>query len=124
MMNAMNNQPNASFWSNEGIARFHARQAEQKTQEAQQAEAAAAAQSQEFVNVVGSTMVDIVQRYADNNVRANSAQVEKDFRQVYPTAGPTDFRETIDALKRENILYEVSGPPGFMGQRETHLYAL
>lgn len=110
-----------TFWSPENVA---ARQAAQAEQAQQQAAAEQAAQQQEFLSSVGGTLTNIVSSYAARNQRADTAQVARDFFQAFPSAGPTDFRQSVDALKAAGVLYEVKGPEGFMGQRSTYLHVL
>jgi hypothetical protein len=114
----------SNFYSAQNLAAYHARQADQAQQQQAEAAAAAEAQQEDFLQVVGTAMVGIVQSYADRNAQAPTDQVEQHFRQAFPAAGPDDFRQTVDTLKQRGVLYEVSEPLGFMGTRKTRLYAL
>lgn len=115
----------SDFWSPQSINAYHSRQAEQQAQAQQAQQAEQAAQQQDYLRVVGNALVGIISRYTDNDTRADTDQVEREFRAMFPQAGPGDFRQSVDALKREHVLYEVmSDRPGFMGQQRTHLYAL
>ncbi|GGQ11303.1 hypothetical protein [Streptosporangium pseudovulgare] len=108
---------NGGFWSPENLA-SRAEQAQQRAAAEQQA------QHQDFLSAVGPAMVGIINGYMAQNRRAETAQVEQDFRQAFPNAGPGDFRQTVDTLTREGVLYEMLGTPGLMGQRTTSLFVL
>ncbi|MEV6155412.1 hypothetical protein AB0L53_34235 [Nonomuraea sp. NPDC052129] len=110
-----------NFWSAENIARRAGRaQQEFVTEQAAQQQA----QRQDFMAVVGRTLVDIVNGYTANVRPAETADVMRDFQRVFPQAGPADFRQSVDALKQEGVLYESLGAEGFMGQRSTRLHVL
>lgn len=110
-----------NFWSPENVA---ARQAAQAEQAQQQAAAEQERQRQELLSTVGGTLTNIVSSYAARNQRADTAQVAADFYRAFPSAGPADFRQSVDALKAAGVLYEVKGPEGLMGQRSTFLHVL
>ncbi|MGV9532448.1 hypothetical protein ACWDR9_02140 [Streptosporangium sandarakinum] len=108
---------NSGFWNPEKIA-SRAEQAQQRIADEQ------AAQEQGFLSAVGPAMVGIINGYMAQNRRAETAQVEQDFRQAFPNAGPGDFRQSVDTLKQAGVLYEMLGAPGLMGQRTTSLFVL
>lgn len=109
------------FWSPSNIA--------QRTAQAQQriaAEQAAQqeAQRQHFLSTVGQKVVDIINGYVLENRPPDTLQVEMDFMREVPDAPPGAFRQIVETLKQEGVIYEMQGAEGFMGMRSTRLYVL
>jgi hypothetical protein len=112
---------NNNFWS----AQNFASRAERVHQQAASEQAAQQqAQYQDFMSVVGRTLVDIVNGYTAQMRPADTNQVANDFYQAFPNTGASDFQQTLETLKREGVLYEMKSVEGFMGQRTTRLYVL
>lgn len=77
---------------------------------------------QEATRFTGSGLVAIVKAYDAQNLPAETEKIREEFNAAFPGA---DFREALEALKREGIVSEiVSGPAGLMGARNTRLYLL
>ncbi|MEN3538827.1 hypothetical protein AAH991_27205 [Microbispora sp. ZYX-F-249] len=112
----------SNFWSPDRIA---ARQTRQAAQVAAHQAAQQQAQQADFMSTVGRTLVDIVNRYVEVERRpADTKQVERDFLRTFPNASSADFRQSVETLKQEGVLYEHRGSEGLMGIRETRLYVL
>ncbi|GIH63978.1 hypothetical protein [Microbispora siamensis] len=98
------------------------RELEQRVQE-QEAQLQQADQFADFMNVVGRKMVEIINNNAIQG-GADTGVVAGEFQRAFPQAGPVDFRQTVDTLVREGLIYEMKGAEGFMGQRTTRLYVM
>jgi len=106
------------FWSRENIENWQERQRELAAEmEAERQKA----QFAEFMASAGQVLVDIVKSYLARNEPAETEKVAADFYQRCPHI---DFRQSVEMLKQNGILYEVPGPTGFMGMRTTRLYVI
>ncbi|MGW1749246.1 hypothetical protein ACWCRD_27285 [Streptomyces sp. NPDC002092] len=77
---------------------------------------------QELTSHAGPGLVNIIKTYAAQNIPAVTTEVQHDFNESYPGV---NFREVLEALKREGIVHELtSSTQGFMGARTTHLHLL
>ncbi|GGV87070.1 hypothetical protein GCM10015535_36080 [Streptomyces gelaticus] len=77
---------------------------------------------QELTKFTGPGLVAIIKTYEAQNIPAVTTQVQGEFQEAFPGA---NFRENLEVLKREGIVYELtSSTQGFMGARTTHLHLM
>ncbi|MFG2072915.1 hypothetical protein [Nonomuraea maritima] len=101
------------------LQRYSQQQAQQEQEQVQRRAMQAQEQEDEGtarVRAASQRLVDIIKEFDKRGQRTSVVDVEAAFKQAYPQASPSEFRQLLDTLRSLNVIYEAKPPESYRSE--------